>query len=289
MRQAAQGDRPNGPSGADRAAGADRDFTGRARCREAPVSPAARRPGGAMMPATSLPPRSRWTPRKPARSPMPAIRLIVNGTTPHRRRRARHPAALGAARDPRPDRHQVRLRRRACAAPAPCTSTASPCAPAVTPVARGRRHAASPRSRACPPTAATRVQRPGSRSRCRSAATASRARSWRAAALLAKNPDPTDAEIDARDGATTCAAAGPTRASAAPSTAPPKGGAAMSARTRPSTPAASSCRPARSPAPGWSSPSTCPRRCARPRRRADAGRARAQRLAARRRPTAPSP
>ena len=46
-----------------------------------------------------------------------------------------------------------------------------------------------------------------------------------AAALLAKNPEPTDAEIDARAWPATSAAAAPTRASAAPSTAPAKAGA----------------------------------------------------------------
>ena len=40
-------------------------------------------------------------------------RLNVNGTRARARRRARHAAAVGAARAARPDRHQVRLRRRA--------------------------------------------------------------------------------------------------------------------------------------------------------------------------------
>ena len=41
-----------------------------------------------------------------------AIKLEVNGHAARGRRRSRHPAAVGAARHARPDRHQVRLRHR---------------------------------------------------------------------------------------------------------------------------------------------------------------------------------
>ena len=51
--------------------------------------------------------------------------------------------------------------------------------------------------RACPPTARTRCRRRGSRSTCRSAATASRGMIMAAAALLKTTPNPTDADIDA--------------------------------------------------------------------------------------------
>ncbi len=61
-----------------------------------------------------------------------------------------------------------------------------------------------------PPPAAAGLAR---RSRCRSAATASRGMLMTAAALLAGNPRPTDAEIDARAGRPRSAAAAPTSAS----------------------------------------------------------------------------
>ena len=41
---------------------------------------------------------------------------------------------MGHPRRDRLDRNEVRLRHRACAAPAPCTSTARPCALAASPV-----------------------------------------------------------------------------------------------------------------------------------------------------------
>ena len=79
--------------------------------------------------------------------------------------------------DLRHDRHQVRLRHRRCAAPAPCTSTARPCAPASRRSAR-RRPDGRPPSRACA-DGTIRCRRPGASTTCRSAATARPARSCR--------------------------------------------------------------------------------------------------------------
>ena len=86
------------------------------------------------------------------------MKLNVNGKVPRRRGARRHAAALGAARRPRPDRHQVRLRhgavrrlhrpprRRGACAPACCRSRAS-------------RAARSRRSRGSAPTGRHPVQR----------------------------------------------------------------------------------------------------------------------------------
>ena len=107
-----------------------------------------------------------------------------------------HAAALGAARDARAHRHQVRLRHGA-----------------VRRVHRARRrrggalvrHAGLARRGQARSTtieglagrpAGTRCSRPGSRRTCRSAATASRGRSWRRPCCSRENPHPTDADID---------------------------------------------------------------------------------------------
>ena len=92
-----------------------------------------------------------------------------------RRRPRRHAAAVGAARRPQPQGHEVRLRHRpvrrlhgASARPGR----------AVVPDARvGGEGARSRRSRACRRTARIRCSAPGWRSTCRSAATARPARS----------------------------------------------------------------------------------------------------------------
>ena len=62
------------------------------------------------------------------------VKLEGQRGRPGVRRRPDHAAALVPARRARADRHQVRLRRRRCAAPARCISTARRCAPASTAV-----------------------------------------------------------------------------------------------------------------------------------------------------------
>ena len=62
-----------------------------------------------------------------------STRFTINGK-PVTSRRARHAAALGDPRRDRHDRHQVRLRRWRCAAPAPCISTAQPVRSCQTPL-----------------------------------------------------------------------------------------------------------------------------------------------------------
>ena len=62
------------------------------------------------------------------------VTLTVNGTDPHVRRRRGHAAALVSPRRSAPDRHPVRLRRRACAARARCTWTARRSASCQTPL-----------------------------------------------------------------------------------------------------------------------------------------------------------
>ena len=65
-----------------------------------------------------------------------------------------------------------------------------------TPALGHRRANTSPRSRGSRRTAITRSRRPGWRNRCPSAATASRARSWRRRHSWHQNRTPTDADID---------------------------------------------------------------------------------------------
>ena len=108
--------------------------------------------------------------------------------------RRRHAAALGAARAPQDDRHQVRLRHRglrrlhrACRRQAGALLHH-----AGVDWSKARR---SPPSRACRPTAAIRCRRPGSPSRCRNAATASPDRSCRRRRCSPRNKTPTREQI----------------------------------------------------------------------------------------------
>ena len=104
------------------------------------------------------------------------VEIVVNGALralPDELALAADAAAVGAARPARPDRHQVRLRRRAPAAPAPCTSTARRVRSCVTPLAavrrQARRHDRGARQRRAAASAAAGL---GRRTRCRNAATA---------------------------------------------------------------------------------------------------------------------
>jgi hypothetical protein len=159
-------------------------------------------------------------------------------------RRAGDPAAVGAARRADADRHQVRLRHGpvrglhgACRRPAD---------PLVRDAGRGGRAPRSPPSRAW--AARIRCSRPGSSTTCRSAATASRARSCRPR-LLEQNKAPTDEDIDNAMAATSAAAA-PISASARPSRTRPTPARRRASRTpistRPSPPPPA--RPAGEPA-----------------------------------------
>ncbi len=125
------------------------------------------------------------------------VKLNVNGKVHEVDAPAGHAAALGAARPARPDRHQVRLRhgavRRLHGAPRRRARVRS----CVMPVVGGRgtrgHHDRRPRRR----DGSIRCSAPGSRRTSCSAATASRARSWRRRRCSKAEPKPTDADIDA--------------------------------------------------------------------------------------------
>ena len=123
-------------------------------------------------------------------------KLNINGKVARREGRGRHAAALGHPRAGRSDRHQIRLRRRAVRRLLgahqrrgaallldPASAPSRPTDKIVT-------------IEGLSPNARIRCRRPGPRSTCRNAATASPARSWRRRRCSKKNPKPTDKDID---------------------------------------------------------------------------------------------
>ena len=123
--------------------------------------------------------------------------LNINGQIRDVAGRARHPAAVGDPGTRRTHRHQVRLRHRAVRRLLGAHQRRGDALLLNSGVGRSSRATRSSPSRACRRTARTRCRRPGRRSTCRNAATASPARSWRPRRCLRENPKPTDADIDA--------------------------------------------------------------------------------------------